>query len=95
VPADGATVAAAPGAIDLEFHGDVRLIRLAPSQEGSAVVASFTPASAPAARYSVPVQGLRSGIVTVAWAAIGEDGHTVTGSFTFTIAPGGPEIAAP
>lgn len=95
VPADGDAVASAPEAIELEFHGEVRLIRVTPEQDGSEVSTTFAPAASASARYEIPVKGLRSGPVTVGWAAIGEDGHTVTGTFAFTVEPDGPEVASP
>jgi len=86
-PADGAVLQAAPASIDLEFTAAVRLIKLEVSSGGNALETAFKPAAELTAKYSIPTPGLAAGAYTVDWAVIGADGHTVTNSFSFSVAP--------
>lgn len=84
-PADGAVLHAGPASVDLEFTANVRLIKLEISSNGQIVKTDFKPAAANASSYSVATPGLGEGSYTVNWAVIGEDGHTVTNTFAFTV----------
>jgi len=86
-PAADATVGAAPEAIELVFTGPVRLVRLTVKVDGQALVTDFRPSSEAVAGYSFRPQGMQAGSYTVEWAALGGDGHTVSGSFGFKIDP--------
>lgn len=84
-PANGVTVHAAPASIDLEFNGAVRLIKLEITSNGKALETGFKPAAETMARFSIPTPALTDGKYTVNWAVIGEDGHTVTNTFDFSV----------
>lgn len=86
-PADGAALQAAPASIELEFTAAVRLIKLELSSAGNALETGFKPTAESVAKYSVSTPGLAAGTYTVDWAVIGADGHTVTNSFSFSVAP--------
>lgn len=86
-PAAGATVQAAPAKIDLLFNAPVRLVKLEVAGSGPAVETGLKPSAEPVASYSIPAAGLVVGSYTVNWAAIGADGHTVSGSFSFVVDP--------
>lgn len=84
-PANEATLHAAPASIDLEFNGAVRLIKLEITSNGKALETGFKPAAETMAKFSIPTPGLTDGSYTVNWAVIGEDGHTVTNTFNFSV----------
>lgn len=86
-PADGAALQTAPASIDLEFTAAVRLIKLEVSTGGKALEIAFKPAAESVAKYSIPTPGLSAGTYTVDWAVLGTDGHAVTNSFSFSVAP--------
>ena len=78
---------AAPAKIDLVFTAPVRLVKLEVAGSGPAVETEFKPSAEAVASYSIPAADLVAGSYTVNWAAIGADGHTVSDSFSFVVAP--------
>jgi copper resistance protein C len=94
-PAADATVKAPPASIGLTFNGPVRLIKLEVMGVGHEMPTKFEPQAETRASYSVETPGMHPGAFTVNWAVIGEDGHTVTNSFAFTVDPTAEESAAP
>lgn len=87
-PADGAIVRAAPEQIHLQFTAAVNLVRFTVTdQAGSAIELGFQPQATASNDFLLPVAHLAAGTYTVAWAAIGADGHTVTGEFGFSVDP--------
>ncbi|MEQ8407742.1 MAG: copper resistance protein CopC [Gammaproteobacteria bacterium] len=86
-PADGATVAAIPGSIELVFTGPVRLVKLELTMAGHAMPTNFKPGGDAVANYTIATPGMHPGDFTVNWAVIGADGHTVTNSFSFKVDP--------
>ncbi len=86
-PANGATVAAIPASIELEFTASVRLVKLELTMSGHAMPTGFRPSSEAMTSFSIPTPGMHPGNFTVNWAVIGADGHTVTDSFSFKVDP--------
>ena len=86
-PKDGVTVSEIPENIDLVFSAEVRLIKLELMGEGHEMPTSFKPTSEAIATYQFDTPGMHPGEFTVNWAAIGEDGHTLTNSFKFVVEP--------
>ena len=87
-PGDGAVVRTAPEQVRLEFNAAVSLVRFElHDHDGAEIALEFKPSTDAMAVYQVPVAHLAAGSYHVEWAAIGEDGHTVTGEFGFTIDP--------
>lgn len=86
-PADGVTVKAAPGHIDLVFNGPVRLIKLELKAPDHEMPTNFQVQADPVANYRVETPNMHAGQFTVEWAAIGADGHTLTNTFSFTVDP--------
>ena len=86
-PKDGVTVSEIPENIDLVFSAEVRLIKLELMGEGHEMPTSFKPTSEAIATYQFDTPGMHPGEFTVNWAAIGEDGHTLTNSFKFVVDP--------
>ena len=53
----------------------------------------FTPSTDRHAEYHVDIPAVPAGRFKVEWAAIGEDGHTVTDTFTYVVDPTAEESA--
>ena len=86
-PKDGVTLSQIPENIDLVFSAEVRLIKLELMGEGHEMPTSFKPTSEAIATYQFDTPDMHPGEFTVNWAAIGEDGHTLTNSFKFVVDP--------
>lgn len=92
VPAADSTVTQI-SAIEVEFNGPVRLVRLQLMQGAVEIPTEFAVNPEPVASYSIAAANVPAGQITVEWAAIGADGHTLTDSFSFTIDPNAAEVA--
>ena len=86
-PNADSTVNAVPEFIQLVFNGPVRLAKLQVLRDGHALATDFRPASEAKATYSIRLQGMDFGNFAVSWTAIGADGHMVSNSFSFVVAP--------
>lgn len=93
VPADKSKVAA-PEAIELHFSDAARLTALT-LQQGNAAPKSLSVPSKAAKDISVPVKGLGPGAYTVSWRVASEDGHVMSGNFSFTVVAAGAPAATP
>ncbi len=89
-PADGATLEAAPSELVLVFNGPVRLLRLELRRGERAVPIGFQPVGEARASYAFAAPAAGAGRFTVEWAAMGADGHTLTGRFAFAVEPAAP-----
>jgi methionine-rich copper-binding protein CopC len=90
-PGDGATVKTPPAHLNLVFTAPVRLIKLELMGVGHEMPTKFEPGSEAMAAYSIETSGMHPGEFTVNWAVIGDDGHTVTNSYSFVVDPDAPE----
>ncbi|MBT8146333.1 MAG: copper resistance protein CopC [Gammaproteobacteria bacterium] len=87
-PADGTTVNQAPEELHLTFTASVALVRLSVTDAaGKQLALDFEPSTDRSAEYHIPMPAMQMGSLKVEWAAIGEDGHTVTNSFAYTVDP--------
>jgi methionine-rich copper-binding protein CopC len=89
-PAPGAQLAESPAEIRLTFNEPVaatsRIVLLAGEfQPVEGLVAQFN-AARPQELYT-PLPDLEPGTYTVQWTAASEDGHEVSGSYSFSVAP--------
>ncbi len=86
-PAAGASLAAAPAKLTLEFNENVHLAVLKVSEDGKEMsVAYDRAASTPHVVVALPALG--PGTVEVRWSALTvDDGHVVKGSFSFVVRP--------
>lgn len=91
-PADGESVAVAPGSVTLEFSGEIRALGTevlvtgpdgSPASDGTVEVESGTVVAQLAT-------GRPAGTYTVRWRATSSDGHPLTGTFSFAVETGGP-----
>jgi methionine-rich copper-binding protein CopC len=86
-PADGSVVTTSPSRIVLNFSEAARLTA-ASIQKGDAPRQSLKPLPAAAARQiSVPLPQLTPGSYSVTWRVVSEDGHVMSGTLRFTLAP--------
>jgi copper transport protein len=86
VPADQSTVVAAPEKVELTFSEPVRLTALT-IQQGHAEKQNLGPLPSEAAEtlaVALPT-GLAAGEYIVAWRALSEDTHVVSGEFKFAV----------
>ena len=87
-PADGAVVNQAPEALHLTFTAEVALVRLSVTDAtGKQLELDFKPSTDRSTEYHIPMPAMQMGSLKVEWAAIGEDGHTVTNAFSYTVDP--------
>ena len=85
VPAADSTVNAPKGVI-LRFNENVRLVKFTvTSESGEELETAFKMPASTYPQYDISVPNIGSGAFTVNWAVIGEDGHTMTDSFTFKV----------
>lgn len=87
-PGDGAVLNQAPEQLHLIFTASVALVRVQITDAaGKQVAIDFKPVPAAATEHNVALPVLLAGQYKVEWAAMGEDGHTVSNSFSFAIDP--------
>jgi methionine-rich copper-binding protein CopC len=84
VPADKASVAAAPKELTLTFSEPVRLTALAVSGGGSQKQLGPLPTQGQK-EFSIASPDLAQGEYTVSWRALSKDAHVMTGQFTFAV----------
>ncbi|MBC7959043.1 MAG: copper resistance protein CopC [Vallitaleaceae bacterium] len=85
LPANNSVVTTSPTEIKLHFSTVVRLTSITIQKDGEKEQ-RLRPASAAAAKTATaPVSLLSPGKYLVAWHAVGEDGHAVSGKFHFTV----------
>ena len=88
VPASGEVVAAAPTVISISFDEPMRvtLIELT-DDDGDAFALERTDGMRPVTRFEAAPPDLPAGRYTVDWRGLSEDGHAMSGRFTFEVRP--------
>jgi len=86
-PGDGAMVKQGPAHINLTFNGPVKLVKLELMGVGHEMPTNFESNSEAKNAFIIETPGMHPGVFTVNWAVIGEDGHTVADSYSFTVDP--------
>jgi len=84
-PAHMTTVQTPPAEINLEFNGPVRLVKFDLMADGQKVSTGFKLSADAVATFAIATPDLKAGSYTAEWAAISEDGHTVSNSFSFEV----------
>jgi len=79
-----------PSVLMLTFGDAVRLVRLSVTGANGDLEIGFTPVAEALARFHVPVPAMAAGAYVVNWTAIGDDGHSVSNEFGFTVDPNAP-----
>lgn len=90
-PGNGAIIKQGPAHINLTFNGPVKLVKLELMGVGHEMPTNFESNSVAAAAFMIETPGMHPGAFTVNWAVIGEDGHTVADSYSFTVDPSATE----
>jgi copper transport protein len=85
VPANHATIAAAPEDVQLRFSEPVRLTALSIQKDGGAKQALGPLPAAAAETFAVALPALGDGRYVVAWRALSGDTHVMTGDFMFAV----------
>ena len=90
-PADGAVVNESPETLTLTFNEDVQLLKLTlTGTDEKPVATGFKPSSANQTTFSVALPELAKGAYTVNWTIMGDDGHKVEETYTFSLDTGAP-----
>lgn len=85
-PANEATVAQLPSEIVMNFKGDIRLTRVGMTHaDHPSVDLDLDSFDGFISSYAIPVQSLGTGLYVIEWRGLGTDGHTMNGSFSFTV----------
>jgi methionine-rich copper-binding protein CopC len=87
VPANGSTVTD-PKTITLTFSDAVRLVTLKLKAADAEVVVPVDKSAAAAKSFSLPLPSLKPAKYEAKWTASADDGHVMTGSFSFTSVAG-------
>ena len=87
MPGDGAMIKQGPAHINLTFNGPVKLVKLELMGVGHEMPTNFGSNSEAKNAFMIETPGMHPGAFTVNWAVIGEDGHTVADSYSFTVDP--------
>jgi methionine-rich copper-binding protein CopC len=85
-------VVTAPEQLVLNFSDDVRLLRLALVHGASHNIDfGFSPTTVAQRTFSHDLPELMIGAHTVNWTIVGSDGHTVSGTFNFSVSDSGEQ----
>lgn len=89
VPPRESEVSMAPDKLSLTFSAEVRLIKLVLiNSQGTAIDFGFKPVVKAAKTVSFPVPALPADEYDVEWTVMGNDGHKMEDSYSFTILSG-------
>ena len=87
-PADGEVVAAAPAVIAISFDKPMRVTTIElTGADGEAFALGRTDEMAPVTRFEATPPPLPAGHYTVTWRGLSEDGHAMSGRFSFEVRP--------
>lgn len=84
-PPNGAMLSQAPDKLQLKYTENVRLLRAKLMRGEEEVEINFHASAAQSKEFAIPLPTLEHGHYTVSWAVMGEDSHTVEGSFGFML----------
>jgi len=85
-PSDGAVVAGAPEAIEMNFRGKVRLVRFTlTGADGGDVALGKDHLMVESSYHRVVLPPVDADAFTARWRAMSEDGHILKGEFSFRV----------
>jgi methionine-rich copper-binding protein CopC len=85
-PRDEATVAQVPAEVVMAFKGGIRLTRVSVTHADSpAVDLDLEGFGGFISTYAIPLLPMGSGLYLIEWRGLGDDGHAMSGSFSFTV----------
>ncbi|MGI5309802.1 copper resistance CopC family protein [Rheinheimera sp. WS51] len=86
VPADEAMLMQSPATLKLTFSAPVRMMKLSLiDAEKKAVKFGFAASATAASEFEWPLPPLKSGEYQVSWIVMGQDGHKMTGDYSFML----------
>lgn len=85
VPANQAIVAEVPSEITLDFKGNIRLTRVTVTHAENEAGLDLDGFSGFISDYTIPMQSMGTGVYQIDWRGLGDDGHPMTGTFSFTV----------
>ena len=86
IPAREATLAGSPAEIAMRFDAAMRITRIALTDgDGRSFDLERSDGMAPVTEFEATPEALPPGDYTVEWSGIAEDGHTMSGTWTFTV----------
>ncbi len=85
VPANDAIVAEAPNEIVLDFKGNIRLTRVTMAHAVHEADLDLDGFSGFLSDYTIPMQSMGAGTYQIEWRGLGDDGHPMKGTFSFTV----------
>ena len=87
-PAHGEVLAEAPAVISISFDRPMRITLIELTDAGGdAFALERTDAMAPVTRFEAAPPALAAGTYTVEWRGLAEDGHAMSGRFSFEVRP--------
>ena len=86
-PADNSTITASPSNLVLNFSEAARLTALSIQKDSEPQQKLKPPSAAAAQQISVPLPQLTPGTYSVSWHVLSDDGHVMSGTLHFTLAP--------
>jgi methionine-rich copper-binding protein CopC len=92
-PADNSVITSAPSNLVLNFSEAARLTALSLQKDNEPKQSIKPLVSAAAQQISVPLPALAPGVYAVIWRVVADDGHVMSGTLHFTLAP--DSMAAP
>ena len=86
IPQANSQVKMSPPELVLTFEKPIMLMKLSVADDkGKAVDLNFKVSSDTTPVHKYPLPALGNGIYSVNWSAMGQEGHTMNGAFTFTV----------
>jgi methionine-rich copper-binding protein CopC len=84
-PANGAILTEAPKVFHLEFGHAAKLTKFKLTKESQEITVAVDPNAAASTTFNVPLTALEAGKYHAKWSTLGDDGHAMTGSASFTV----------
>ena len=85
-PANEAVVTEMPSEVLMDFKGDIRLTRVAITHAGKhSMDMDIGEQTAFSQEFTLPMHDMGAGVYVVEWRGLGDDGHAMNGTFSFTV----------
>lgn len=85
-PDNAATVTEMPTEVLMDFKGDIRLTRVSITHAGKhSMDMDLGEQKAFMQQFALPMHDMGAGVYVVEWRGLGDDGHALNGTFSFTV----------
>ncbi len=85
VPAHEAVIAEVPRELILDFKGYIRLTRVTLTHAEQSADLDLDGFSGFISNYTIPLESMGAGMYQIEWRGLGDDGHPMNGTFSFTV----------